>query len=129
MSTSRLFKDVNPEDFDEETRELYKVKEIADSEQRALVNNRFRQYARQYRPAVTTLPDSETDPNINMKYMIAGLCFWNFATWNFAKGYFPYGDLLRASQNQSYLKQAWYRAPLGIAGLGFWYLFKELPRQ
>ena len=124
------FPETDPTQFDEETQELFKLRPIEDSKQMVLAKDHTRYNARQFMPPITTLPREELDPHAKglwWKLPLAG-AYFAFASWNFALSYYPYGDIIRASQKQSWLRYAWHKGPICLFVLGAWYVTREMPR-
>ena len=98
------FTEVDPSQFDEETRELYKLRPISDADQEALRTRPSRLHARQYLPIVTNYSKEVAEKldslkmNQSAKLTMMGAWF-SFSSWMFLKAYYPYGEILRASLN------------------------------
>ena len=63
----------------------------------------------------------------HFKYAAIGVPFLYFAMTQFAKGYFPYGDIARASLNTSWPKYFMFKGPIAICAFAIVYVQKIQP--
>ena len=123
---SKRFK-LNPnEKFDDETVELYRIRETSDDAQ-IKMKRMERGYSRNFLPIITKIDpkrEGELEGWIRQRPFIAAsyVGFGIFATWQWCKTFFPYGYVLRASVPQSWGTYCKQRLPLVIFMTSLWYL-------
>ena len=125
---SAQFKGNPNEIYDQETKDLYRLRPASDKEQIHNVTLHGRRSARGFVNPAMKLKDPKSEdcfkePLLRNKWHLplAGL-FIVFASYQFSKAFFPYGFVLRASIPQSWASYFKIRAPMVAVGGYFWYI-------
>ena len=118
---SDLFKLDPNATYDQETIDLYRVRETSDHEQIRLRDHKHRR-----RIVFTDLKDKSKDIAhegtwVDFFKLSAILGFGTFSFMQFCKAYYPSGFLLRASIPQSWGTYIKHRGPVCAFVFGFWY--------